>query len=72
MRYWPDEESEVFPPELTLEPEPNPVVAMLLEPDGQPVSLLYERPRVAFGFRPGRKEPSRIKRVEVSGGAIQP
>ena len=59
----PDDEWEPGePPALEVEDEPNPVVGTLLGPDGEIVAWLYERPRLALGFHPGAREPSRIER----------
>ena len=35
----------------------------LLGPDGEVVAVLYERPRLAMGYHPGRREPTRIERT---------
>jgi hypothetical protein len=50
-------------PPLEVEDTPNPVVATLLGPDGEPLVLLYERPRLAMGFHPGDREPTRTERL---------
>lgn len=51
------------PPNLEVEDTPNPVVAVLLGPDGDVISRLYERPRIAMGYIQG-KEASRIERPQ--------
>lgn len=64
MTWWclPDDEfPESDPPQLEVEDTPNPVVAVILGPDGEVVSRMYERPRIAMGYHPA-KEASRIER----------
>lgn len=65
---WPDEDEDdeaacSDPPALEVEDTPNPVVATLLGPDGDELVRLYERPRLAMGYHPDAREPSRVERV---------
>ncbi len=64
MTWWPDPDDEPYHPEplSRVEDTENPVVATLLGPDGEPLFLVYERPRIAMGYWPG-KEASRIERL---------
>lgn len=51
VRLWFGEDADpVDPPQFTLEVDENPVVAVLLGPDGDPISVLRARPRIPFGF----------------------
>lgn len=70
MPWWqpldPDDDGEARdsdPPALEVEDTPNPVVGVLLGPDGEPLVRLYERPRLAMGYQPGAREPSRTERL---------
>lgn len=61
---WFDDDCEPSdPPALEVEDTPNPIVGTLLGPDGEVVAALYERPRLAMGYHPGDREPSRIERT---------
>jgi hypothetical protein len=56
-----DNDGPVDVPQLEVEDRPNPVVGVLLGPDGWPLVELLER---AMGFHPGPREPSRTVRAE--------
>ena len=52
------------PPQLEVDDVPNEAVAVLLGPDGEAISTLYERPVVLMGFQSHPKTVSRIVRAE--------
>lgn len=52
------------PPELEVEDTPNPVVAELLGPAGETLSVCYERPVIVLGYSAQPKAAVRIVRVQ--------
>lgn len=59
-----DNEQPADCPTVEVEDWPNPVVAVLLGPDGDPIVELLERPSLPLGFHPGPRIPSRLVRAE--------
>lgn len=62
--WWPDDDGDT--PEVVLPDvvdDPFEVVGELLGPDGEPLSVLLDRPWSPLGFRPGGAAPERVHRV---------
>lgn len=56
MSHWlGDDVHEPEPADLTVYESPNPIVAVLYGPDGEPIRLWRERP--PFGYQPKETDP---------------